>query len=199
MEETIRNYYKSNSEKMILEKALKSVDPNYDTPKKRMCMIEIAKRDGMCCTYCKKPLVFRWLVTKKKRTKMKEWLATYEHYLIPAKDGGPVTVENGALACPSCNVDRGHLPLELFRTRLAGGYYSGIEKAKRAKIKAEKKIDKRFLRMKRKMKIQHAEYCANVLQNQGWRAYAVKYMVLLAHRVKMRNNRTILVSEMFPV
>ena len=196
MEDAIR--INGTLENNVIRKALHGVDPNYDTPQKRLCMIEIAKRDGMCCTYCNKHLHFRWMVKSSRRKQIRQFLATYEH-IKPESHGGQITVENGELACPSCNVRRGNQPVELFRTRLAAGYYTKAEKTKRANIRLEKKINKRFVRMKRKMKREHAEHCAGVLRNQGVKAFAVKYMVLLAHRVKMRNRRNILVSELFPM
>jgi len=166
----------------VLKKALKDVDPRFETPYKRECMVKIAVRDGMCCTYCKKTLYFKWMGKHSKKAKM----ATYEH-LTPVSLGGEISVEDGALACQTCNTRRGNMPVELFRTRLEIGYYSPQEMEKRKQITALNRHIRRNKRLKRRLREQHTTYCREVLAKQGWFAYGITYLKLVTYRIRLNH------------
>lgn len=58
-------------------------------------MQAILERDGSCCVWCSRPLVFG------------DRDLTFEH-VVPKLKGGPAWAENEVPACRSCNRHRGH-------------------------------------------------------------------------------------------
>lgn len=104
---------------------------------KKRKLITIAKRDGMNCCYCERPVKFAWMGDYSLAE-----TATFEHKILKSL-GGAFTVANGLIACHSCNENRADLPIEEFLTLMSEGYFVEDEvrfrrianKARRAAIR----------------------------------------------------------------
>lgn len=62
--------------------------------KRRVVLRQLAAIYGHHCWWCKRRLKFEEM--------------TFDHYPIPKCDGGPMTIENGVVACFGCNNRRGN-------------------------------------------------------------------------------------------
>lgn len=81
---------------------------------KRRQMIRLVMRDGKCCSYCQRPLRMPWEPGYKQNAHN---AATYDHVKTKSS-GGRRSLENGNLACYTCNNLRGVQRLEKFIARL---------------------------------------------------------------------------------
>ena len=123
----------------VERRALESAHPNVYN--KRRNMILMAARDGKCCVYCQRPVKFVWEPGVKSSSHN---AATFEHYHTLKKKGGTRTLENGKIACYTCNNYRGDSSIEDFMERLASFDNDPLKMKAAAKIVKREKKDIRY-------------------------------------------------------
>ena len=100
---------------------------------KRRTIISLAVRDGKSCAHCKRPVKFIW---EKGVKATSHNAATFDHVQTKCT-GGLRTLDNGVLACYTCNTLRGSQSIKKYLRRLAG--VGGCPITLRTKVKADRR------------------------------------------------------------
>jgi 5-methylcytosine-specific restriction endonuclease McrA len=164
---------------LVERRALRGV--HFNIYSRRRLIIQLAVRDGKCCTYCHRPVKFMW---EKGMKSTNHNLATFEHKKTKSS-GGRRTLKNGLLACFTCNNLRGTQDISVFLKRLAD--VGGDPMALRAKVKSDRndRYDEKHAWIRQKHDIKHTLETLESLNHLTPLDNFINWLTLWSRRVIM--------------